>query len=445
MKKMKKLITLLISLAMIFALCACGQTAEPKAEEPAKTDAPAADVAAADEPVTLRLYTRYSDEDNIKRIDYAVEKLKEEYPNVTIEIEAMPADDGVALKAMAATGDMPDIFSLSGTDLIASLAQYGAIKDMTPLLEANGFLDKVIESEKVKVFFTDGNAYCLPFTGTEMANFFANTEIFQNNGLEIPQTIDELVECAKVFSANGMCTLPVFASEAWITNAFFNAILTRYDNRGLDALYSGEASIHDDAYLQAATALYNLQQAGAFPAGVTNMTYEQCTELWYNGQAAMFFNGEWEADVTYDALGDKAKVIYYPAASEDTIEESKTSVVGGKGACTGLSVFAGSKNYELAVDIACRMCELMVQHDYIYRGKTCFALDVTEGLTREVEPCAMLEEIGIMRNALTHTNTLFSGVKPEISTAIAEGAQAIMAGSMTPEEFIANVAFACEG
>ena len=115
-----------------------------------------------------------------------------------------------------------------------------------------------------------------------------------------------------------MCTLPVFASEAWITNAFFNAILTRYDNRGLDALYSGEASIHDDAYLQAATALYNLQQAGAFPAGVTNMTYEQCTELWYNGQAAMFFNGEWEADATYDALGDKAKVIYYPAASEDT-------------------------------------------------------------------------------------------------------------------------------
>lgn len=93
MKKMKKLITLLISLTMIFALCACGQTAEPKTEEPAKTDAPAADVAAADEPVTLRLYTRYSDEDNIKRIDYAVEKLKDEYPNVTIEIEAMPAKE----------------------------------------------------------------------------------------------------------------------------------------------------------------------------------------------------------------------------------------------------------------------------------------------------------------------------------------------------------------
>ncbi len=61
------------------------------------------------------------------------------------------------------------------------------------------------------------------------------------------------------------------------------------------------------------------------------MTYEQCTELWYKRPgSAMFFNGEWEADATYDALGDKAKVIYYPAASEDTIEESKTTVVGGR-------------------------------------------------------------------------------------------------------------------
>lgn len=64
---MKKLIALLISLTMIFALCACGQTAEPKTEEAAKTDAPAADVAVTDAPVTLRLYTRYSDEDNIDR------------------------------------------------------------------------------------------------------------------------------------------------------------------------------------------------------------------------------------------------------------------------------------------------------------------------------------------------------------------------------------------
>lgn len=158
----------------------------------------------------------------------------------------------------------------------------------------------------------------------------------------------------------------------------------------------------------------------------------------------MFFNGEWEADATYAALGDKVQLMTYPAASKDTIEASKTSVVGGTGSCTGLSVFAGSKNYELAIDIACRLSELMVQHDYIFRGKACFALDVTEGLTREVEPCPLVQQVGELRPTLTHTTELFSTVAPEISTAVAESAQAIMAGTMTPEEFIANVAFACE-
>ena len=63
-------------------------------------------------------------------------------PTSPLRSRPCPADDGVALKAMAATGDMPDIFSLSGTDLIASLAQYGAIKDMTPCLRQTASLIK---------------------------------------------------------------------------------------------------------------------------------------------------------------------------------------------------------------------------------------------------------------------------------------------------------------
>lgn len=450
---MKKTLSLILALAMLFALAACGNSSAPaptatetKTEDaPAPAEAPAVEPAPADEPVTLRLYVRYSDDDSVPRIDYAVEHLKEDFPNVTIEIEAAPSDDGQSLMSMAAVGDMPDIFALSGDNVIQTLATYGAIEDLTPYIKANGFYDEIIPSELSRVYFTDGNGYTLPFTGTEMANFFANKDVFAEYNLEIPQTLDELIECAKVFSANGIATLPVFASENWITNAFFDAILTRFDPRGLDALYSGEASIHDDAYLQAATVLYELQQAGAFPAGVTNMGYEQCTELWYNNKSAMFFNGEWEADATYAALGDSAVLISYPAASEDTIESSKTNVAGGKGACGGIAVSTQSPHYELAIDVACRICELLVEHDYIYRGKSCFALDTTADLVREVEPCPLVEEIGQLRTTLTGTTVLFSSANPDVSTAVAEGAQSIMAGNMTPEDFIASVAFAAEG
>ena len=450
---MKKVLSWILVLAMMFALAACGgsgttpstpsnndKPADAPADKPADTPAEAP----TDEAVTLRFYTRYSDEDTMPRIDYALEHLPEYFPNVTVELEAAPADDGQSLLSMAATGDMPDIFGISGDNVIQTLATYGALKDLTPYLEANGFMDKVIATELSKVYFTDGNAYAIPFTGTEMANFFANTEVFAQYDQDIPETIEELIECAKVFSANGVATIPVFASENWITNAFFGALVTRYDPRGLDALYSGEASIHDEAYLKAATDLYNLQQAGAFPAGVTNMGYEQCTELWYNDKSALFFNGEWEADATWAAMGEKAVLIPYPAASEDTIESSKTAVVGGTGACAGLAVSALNDHYELAIDVTCRLAELMVEYDYIYRGKACFALNTTEGVAREVEPCPLVEEIGELRATLTSSTVLFSSANPDVSTAVAEGAQAIMAGIMTPEQFIESVAFAAE-
>ena len=58
-----------------------------------------------------------------------------------MELEAMPADDSVKLKSMVATGDLPDIFSLQGSDLIDSMIQAGAVADLTEDIEANGFLD----------------------------------------------------------------------------------------------------------------------------------------------------------------------------------------------------------------------------------------------------------------------------------------------------------------
>ena len=50
------------------------------------------------EPVTLRIYVRYSDDDTILPYDYAVECLAEDMPWVTLERDPMPADDGVKLK-----------------------------------------------------------------------------------------------------------------------------------------------------------------------------------------------------------------------------------------------------------------------------------------------------------------------------------------------------------
>lgn len=60
---------------------------------------------------------RYSDDDTILPYDYAVECLAEDMPWVTLELDPMPADDGVKLKSMVATGDHAPTSSLSAPSI----------------------------------------------------------------------------------------------------------------------------------------------------------------------------------------------------------------------------------------------------------------------------------------------------------------------------------------
>lgn len=439
---MKKLLALLLVLAMTFGLAACGQESAQPSAAPSQSSDPAAEQTgdAEHEPVTLRIYVRYSDDDTILPYDYAVECLKEDMPWVTLELEAMPADDGVKLKSMVATGDLPDIFSLQGSDLIDSMIQAGAVADLTEAIEANGFFDKVQPAAYSKLYHTDGKIYTLPYTSTEVVLLFVNKTIFEENNVAIPTTIDEWVAAAETLSANGVTVLPIFGKEQWNCNALYDALVTRYIPEGLTGLQEGTTSIRDEGYLKAAQDLKRLADAGAFPAGVTTLNYEQATNMWYNNEAAMFLNGQWEITTTDQYLGESADWIPIPAATEEDIETSQYAFVGGTGTAAGLGVSAWSENYDVAVEVACYLAEKYAEYNFTQRGAATVAVQCDKPV--EVEPPAMMSKLGEWMPKITSTTVLAgSGGNMELYTVLGEGTQSLLAGVMTPEEFIESIAF----
>ena len=439
---MKKLLALLLVLAMTFGLAACGQESAQPSAAPSQSSDPAAEQTgdAEHEPVTLRIYVRYSDDDTILPYDYAVECLKEDMPWVTLELEAMPADDSVKLKSMVATGDLPDIFSLQGSDLIDSMIQAGAVADLTEDIEANGFFDKVLPAAYSKLYHTDGKIYTLPYTSTEVALLFVNKTIFEENNVAIPTPIDEWVAAAETLSANGVTVLPIFGKEQWNCNALYDALVTRYIPEGLTGLQEGTTSIRDEGYLKAAQDLKRLADAGAFPAGVTTLNYEQATNMWYNNEAAMFLNGQWEITTTDQYLGESADWIPIPAASEEEIETSQYAFTGGTGTAAGLGVSAWSENYDVAIEVACYLAEKYAEFNYTQRGAATVAVQCDKPV--EVEPPAMMSKLGEWMPKITSTTVLAgSGGNMELYTVLGEGTQSLLAGVMTPEEFIESIAF----
>ena len=81
---MKKILAFLLAAVMLLSLAACGsEPAEEETPAPAESEAPSGEEPSGEEPsgegehepVTLRVYVRYSDDDTILPYDYAVEWL----------------------------------------------------------------------------------------------------------------------------------------------------------------------------------------------------------------------------------------------------------------------------------------------------------------------------------------------------------------------------------
>ena len=76
--------------------------------------------AMAEDKVTLKIYAQYADDDTKVPYDYAVEKLKEAYPNVELELIIQAQDDGATLLTLAANHNLPDIFQ-TGAGIMPTL------------------------------------------------------------------------------------------------------------------------------------------------------------------------------------------------------------------------------------------------------------------------------------------------------------------------------------
>ena len=226
---MKKALSLILAALMLLALLA---------------------PAMAEDKVTLKIYAQYADDDTKVPYDYAVEKLKEAYPNVELELIIQAQDDGATLLTLAANHNLPDIFQ-TGAGIMPTLRASNQMMVLNDVAEKTGFAAKVFESAKDFLYSDDGNIYAFPYAGNEYVLWYINKAVFADAGLEIPTTYEDLLHCIEVFKSKDIVPMALFGQEGWITAAMFDTIATRYNAGGIKALDRGEAQISDEAYRSA--------------------------------------------------------------------------------------------------------------------------------------------------------------------------------------------------
>ena len=434
----KKVLSLLLCTAMaVSTLVGCGGTEAAPQTEPSK-DAEVTTDATADattEKIVLDIYAQYADDDTKVPYDYAVEQLATAYPNVELNLIVQAQDDGVTLKTMASTGQLPDIFQ-ANTDIINTLKATNQVMVLNDVADKTGFSDRLFDSCESLAYDADGNMYVFPYAGDEYVLWYYNKALFAENNLEVPTTYDELLNCIKVFNDNGIVPLAIFGQEGWISAAMYDAVATRYAAGGIKALDTQAASITEDGYVKGANKLAELTAAGLFQTGATTTNYDQASELFLSGKAAMFLNGQWYIEDATKGLGENVDWMFYPAEDAASYEAGKAVLAGG-GSTSGYAVNPDSENAELAAEVAAFISEKYCEAKVLYRHNPLVAVDT--GKKSEDLP-AMMQKLSETIPSLTGTTKFTWGLTNAIfNEGLQTEAQGLISGQFSAEEFLQNM------
>lgn len=390
----------------------------------------------SEEEAVLRIYAQYSDDDTKVPYDYAIEQLKTAYPNVTLELEVQAQDDGQKLMTYAATGNLPDIYQVALAQ-IENFKESGNIMVLNDIAEKIGFTEKVYDSAKNILYNEDGNIYAFPYAGNEYVVWYYNKAIFEENNVEVPTTFEELLTAIETFNANGITPMSIFGAEGWITAAMYDVLATRWDAGGIAKLDNGEGTASEEAYVNAADMMNQLVKAGMFQSSASTTNYDQASETFLNGEAAMFLNGQWYMTDATAALGDEVDWMYYPSYDTASYEAGKTVWSGG-GAAAGYGVNPNSEHAELAAEVAAFLAEKYCEAKVMYRGTPLVALDVSA--TPETEFPAMMQKLQAdLPNITSITKFDWHLTNATFKTAIEDQTKYLLVKDYTPEEFITEL------
>ena len=299
---MKKIIAMLLCLAMALSLVACGGSSAPAATEAPKADAPAADAPAA-EPVTIKVAAIETAYGSQVWVDVAAAFEAETGIKVELTTDKNLED---VLSGPMQNGEFPDVVHLATgrpAGLTEQLVKANALHPLTNALSLTIPGETVKVSEKIAGGFTDNNivapygdgvTYMAPMFYSPCGLFY-NAKLFEDKGWEVPTTWDEMWELGETAKAEGIAlfTYPTAgyydAFMFALMNAiggpeFFNAITT-YEEGAWDS-ENGKTLLNILDKLASYT-------HPSTPAQANNQDFTKNQQMAMNGSALFMPNGTW--------------------------------------------------------------------------------------------------------------------------------------------------------
>ena len=236
----------------------------------------------------------------------------EEASGIDVELSTLPFDTlRTVLQTQLRSGEGPDVFNYgSGPSFGGALAEAGLLYDLTDAYEEHGW--EVYDFAKERVTH-DGKVYGIPGE-METVGLYYNQAIFDDLGLEPPQSLEDLTAASAVIRDAGTVPLAVGDQEGWEGGHLLSmALSSAVGSDGMEALLSGEQSWDSPEVVAALELWKGYGEAGYLPESPTSVDYDTSMAQFFSGDAAMIPTGSWLVGEIDDNTDFPVGYIPFPA------------------------------------------------------------------------------------------------------------------------------------
>ena len=232
----------------------------------------------------------------LEDFDRIIADFEAENPDIRI-VQNQVADSETLIRTLLVKDRTPDVITLNANGNFGKLAEAGVFYDFSdePVLET---INPGVQEILAQLGNAPGEVNSLGYVNNANGIIY-NRAIFEEQGLEVPETWDELIALCDTLVERGITPFSTSLAENWTAmpswngigayysqDGFFDEMRTEGENVGPDAPVSFEKDFPDAMARQAQLFSYSQD-------GYRGASYDDSTSLFAQGGAAMMLQGIW--------------------------------------------------------------------------------------------------------------------------------------------------------
>lgn len=293
----------------------------------------------------------------------------------------------------------------------------------------------------------DGSVYAVPMNDVQPVVLYFNQEVFDEVGVEVPQTWSDVEDAIEAFEAEGVTPFSLAGGSVWPALMWLQYLTDRHGGEGAFAsVVEGEEDAwSNESILFALEQIQWLADNGGFDETFTSVTADQNEDarLLAEGEAAMLLQGSWVYATVHEDFPDFAESGDFGFTEFPALEDGQgdpSNIVGNPANFWSISADASEEDQDAAMN---HLTEHLFNEETVDTMLEQGSLPPLEGIEdqiAETEDADFLEFSNQLVSDANHFQLSWDqAVAPDQEQPLMENLENILLGSITPEEFAENM------